>query len=130
MISGPARLLLDQMFQPRLAEMLVSRGIDSVAVAADPLLRGADDEPILESAIAVQRTLVTNNVADFEPIRVRRASEGRAIPPIIYTSDARFPRDRPFVGRLVHALEHAARARIAELHGGVVWLAPLLDDRS
>lgn len=43
------------MFQPRIAELLASRGIDCVAVATDPLLRGADDEPILENAIATER---------------------------------------------------------------------------
>lgn len=117
------------MFQPRIAEQLASRGVDCAAVAADSLLRGADDELILENAIATRRTLVTNNVADFELIRMRRASEGRAVPPIIYTGDARFPRDRRFIGRLVHALEHAARDRIADRHGGVVWLAPVLDHR-
>ena len=118
------------MFRARVAELLATRSIDCVAVAADPLLRGADDEPILENAIATQRTLVTNNVADFELIRARRASEGRTVPPIIYTSDARFPRDRRFIGRLVEALEHAARDHLADRHGGVVWLGPVLDDRS
>lgn len=117
------------MFQPRIAELLAARGIDCVAVATDPLLRGADDEPILENAIATERTLVTNNVADFELIRMRRASEGRAAPPIIYTGDARFPPDRRFIGRLVDALEHAARDHLADRHGGVVWLAPVLDER-
>lgn len=117
------------MFQPRIAELLADRGIDCVAVATDPLLRGADDEPILESALAAQRTLVTNNVADFELLRARRAGEGRDVPPIIYTGDARFPRDRRFIGRLVHALEHAARDRVADDHGGVLWLTPVLEDR-
>lgn len=115
------------MFPPRAAELLARRAIDCVAVAADPLLRGSDDEPILEHAIASRRTLVTNNVADFELIRARRASEGRAVPPIIYTTDARFPRDRRSIGRLVHALEQAARDHLADRHGGVAWLAQLLD---
>ena len=118
------------MFPPRVAELLAGRAIDCVTVAADPVLRSADDEPILENAIATQRTLVTNNVADFELIRVRRASEGRVVPPIIYTSDARFPRDRRFIGRLVDALERAARARVAERHGGVVWLDHALDEHN
>lgn len=117
------------MFPPRVGELLSSRGVDCVAVAADPVLRGADDEPILENAVATQRMLVTSNVADFELIRTRRVSEGGAVPAIIHTGDERFPRDRRFLGRLVDALEHAARNRLADRHGGVAWLAPLDDAR-
>jgi hypothetical protein len=46
------------------------------------------------------------------------------VPPLIYTSDSAFPRDRRFVGRLVEALDAALETDAAHHHGGVLWLAP------
>lgn len=120
----PARLLLDEMFAPRIADDLRSRGIDCRAVAEEAGLRSLGDDDVLDAAVAEARTVVTNNVADFELLRRQRASDGRAIPPLVYTSDRGFPRDRRFIGRLVDALATAATEGVAEQHGGVCWLAP------
>ena len=118
----PDALLLDEMFSPAIADQLQALGIDCVAVAADPALTSQDDTAILEMALSTRRTLVTNNVVDFERLRQQRAARDQPTPPLIYTSDATFPRNRKFIGRLVQALEHAAHNRIVHTTGGVLWL--------
>ena len=120
----PDALLLDEMFSPRLAEQLRALGIDCLAVTEDALLSSQDDPVIFDAALAGGRVLVTNNVVDFERLRQQRLAIGEPTPPLIYTSEAAFPRKRQFVGRLVVALEHAARNRLVRASGGVLWLAP------
>ena len=122
--ATPDALLLDEMFSPRLAEQLRARGIDCIAVADDVFLSSQDDPVVLEAAIAAGRVLVTNNVVDFERLRTGRTANDQPIPPLIYTSEAAFPRNRQFIGRLVEALDYAARHRLVHTTGGVLWLAP------
>jgi hypothetical protein len=120
----PDALLLDEMFSPRIAELLTKRGVDCQAVAARAVLRSRDDPEILEAAARQARILVTNNVVDFEILRRRAVAEGQEVPGMIYTSDDRFPRNRAFVARLADALEHAARNHLVKTQGGVMWLRP------
>jgi predicted nuclease of predicted toxin-antitoxin system len=123
--GGPDRdaLLLDEMFSPVIAERLRARGVDCVAVAGD-VLASQDDPVIADAALDAARVLVTNNVVDFEQLRRQRAASGDPMPLLVYTSDATFPRDRQFIGRLVDALEHAANRRLVRAMGGVLGLAP------
>ena len=79
---------------------------------------------VLEAALAGGRVLVTNNVVDFERLRHQRSADGQPVPPLIYTPEAAFPRNRKFIGRLVDALEYAAKNRLVQASGGVLWLAP------
>jgi hypothetical protein len=67
------------------------------------------------------RTLVTNNVVDFERLRRRRIENG-GVPQLIYTSDSTFPRDRRFVGRLITALDDLCASDAVATSGGVLWL--------
>lgn len=120
----PDALLLDEMFSPRIAEQLRALGVDCVAVTEDALLSSQDDAVIFDAALAGGRVLVTNNVVDSERLRRQRSALDEPAPPLIYTSEAAFPRNRQFVGRLVVALEHAARNRLVRASGGVLWLAP------
>lgn len=118
------RLLLDEMFSPRIADELTHRGYDCRSVAADPLLRQRPDDALLAAAVAERRTLVTNNVVDFERLRRDRMADAADVPPLIYTSDSTVPRDRRFVGRLVEALDAALKTDAVSQHGGVLWLSP------
>lgn len=122
--ATPDALLLDEMFSPRLAEQLRARGVDCIAVAEDVVLSSEDDPVVLEAALAAVRVLVTNNVVDFERLRIQRSANDQPVPPLIYTSETAFPRNRKFIGRLVEALEYAARHRVVHTTGGVLWLAP------
>lgn len=106
-MSPSSRLLLDEMFHPRIATELSARGLDCAAVVADLDLRENSDAELFAHAVADERVLVTNNVVDFERLRRQRTAAGEPVPALIYTSDAAFPRDRRFLGRLISALEHA-----------------------
>jgi hypothetical protein len=119
----PDALLLDEMFFPRIAEQLRTLGIDCTAVAEDTYLTSQDDPVVLEAALTGGKVLVTNNVVDFERLRQQRAALDQPMPGVIYTSEAAFPRNRRFTGRLVEALEYAAKNRLVNASGGVLWLA-------
>jgi hypothetical protein len=118
------RLLLDEMFSPRIAIELTERGYDCRSVAADPVLRQRPDAALMALAVAERRVLVTNNVVDFERLRRDRIADTADVPPLIYTSDASFPRDRRFLGRLVEALDAALKTDAVDQPGGVLWLTP------
>jgi hypothetical protein len=120
----PDALLLDEMFSPAIAAGLTARGIDCLAVAADPLLRAQSDLEIFESALIGGRVIVTNNVPDFESLRRARDAVGGEVPALIHTSDLTFPRSKSYVSGLVGALERAAMDHEAGRHGGVLWLRP------
>lgn len=126
--AGPTRtpdaLLLDEMYSPRIAGLLAKPHIDCVAVAEDQLLCASDDETVLLAALDQQRVLVTNNVVDFERLRRSRTAAGLSAPPLIYTDDSTFPRDRAFVDRIAVALAVAATEHLTTAYGGVLWLRP------
>lgn len=127
--AGPAwpvstRLLLDEMFHPRIATELAARGHDCLAVVTEENLRESSDADLLAYTLADQRALVTNNVIDFERLRRRRADAEEPIPALIYPSDATFPRNRLFMGRLIAALDHACVTDAVTNAGGVYWLQP------
>lgn len=121
--QGPDPLLLDEMFSHRVAQQLRSVGIGCIAVVEDRVLSSQDDAVVLEAALASGRTLVTNNVVDFERLRQGRTANGESVPRLVYTSEAAFPRDRKFIGRLVEALRHCAEEHLVAASGGVLWLA-------
>lgn len=52
-----ARLLLDEMYPPLLADTLRDKGHDVLAVAASTELTGADDATVLDAAAADTRCL-------------------------------------------------------------------------
>lgn len=118
------RLLLDEMFHPSIGTELAERGHDCRSVVADPALRQRADSDLLAIAVAEGRMVVTNNVVDFERLRRGRIAEGAPVPPLVYTSDASFPRNRRYVARMVEALDSALKTDAVEHHGGVYWLSP------
>jgi hypothetical protein len=113
--------MLDEMFSPRIGQILRTRGVDCVCVAEDDLLRSSDDATVLSAALEQARVLVTNNVTDFEILR-RLTANGQLVPPLIYTDDAAVPRSRSYVSQLAEALVAAATSHRVGAHGGVYWL--------
>lgn len=102
------RLLLDEMYSPRIAEQLRARGRD-VASVHDPeyrALEGEPDEEVWAAALAADRVLVTENVQDFRRIETDALASAQPTARLIFTTDRQFPRGNPAtIGRLVAALD-------------------------
>lgn len=100
------RLLLDEMYDPTIAEQLRGRGHDVASVYDFPTLVSVDDRDLLLAAIAEGRALVTENVRDLVPIETEIREAGTAHFGLVLTSNRRFPRHRSqVVGALVRALD-------------------------
>jgi uncharacterized protein with PIN domain len=121
-LSGPDRLLVDEMFSVTLARRLVYLGLDCRSIADPPNLVAMSDEAIAEAALGEDRVLVTDNAFDFELIRRRRLESGESMPRLIYASDDRFPRNKRFMAHMAEALFRAANEHRAARDGGVCWL--------
>ncbi len=92
------RLLLDEMYPPRLAEHLRARGHDVLAVAELAELIGPPDFEVARFAREQGRIVVTENVADF-----LRLDTGHH-PGLLSVSARRWPRRPQDLPRLVRAL--------------------------
>jgi predicted nuclease of predicted toxin-antitoxin system len=105
-MSSPARarLVLDEMFSPAIADALRDLGHDVVAVAERGELRAIDDEEVFAWAISHGRWLVTENVKDFRPILQRALQADTLTTGIVYTSNRSFPRSRKNPGPLIQSL--------------------------
>lgn len=123
--SGCVKLLLDEMFPPRLAEALRQRGHDVVAVAERAELVGKSDPEILTAAVAEGRALVTNNARDLAPLCRRLVAAGGDHAGLLLTSDRSLPRDRPAIGRTLEALDAPLAAHPADdaLRNRFRWLS-------
>ena len=120
------RLLLDDLFSPRLADALRQRGHDVVAVAESADLTGKRDRVIFAAAVAAGRALVTNNVVDYVPLCHGVAISGQGHSGLLLTSDRSLPRDRPAIGRTVTVLAALLTAHPTDdaLRNRVLWLSP------
>lgn len=119
------KLLLDEMYPPRLAEKLRRRGHAVVAVEERPELKGMEDESLLIAATSDERVLVTENVADFPEIVATLGAEGRSHSGVILVASRTFPRtDRGF-GQLVRALDAYLERHATEqtVRDGIHWLS-------
>ena len=76
------RLLLDEMYSERVADLLCERGHEGVHVRGIGL-GGAADADVLARAVEDERTLVTENAADFLPLLDQRQSAGLAMTPVL-----------------------------------------------
>ncbi len=99
MTGGPERLLLDEMFSPRIAEQLRQRSHDVLALVVDPELRALADPEVYAWAGEHGRRVVTENVKDVRPL----AADGHGAG-VLFTSSRR-PRSRQNLGPLVDALD-------------------------
>lgn len=102
------RLLLDEMYAPRIAEQLRARGRDVASVhdLEYRTLEGAPDEEVWAAALAADRVLVTENVQDFRRIETDALARGQPAARLIFTTDRQFPRGDPAtIGQLVTSLD-------------------------
>ena len=99
------RLLLDEMYSPRIAVRLRDRGHDAVSLRERRDLVGSSDHELFAAMAVENRTIVTNNVVDFVPIFRRALADGAASPGLFLTSDRSTPRSTAEIGRFVSVLE-------------------------
>ena len=105
------RLLLDEMWTPRIALELRARAFDVIAInepANASRYAGISDDQVFARAQDDGRTIVTDNVSDFERARRDRESRGLTHHGVIYALDPPFNRHRgdAVIGEMVRALEH------------------------
>ncbi|MFI6073710.1 DUF5615 family PIN-like protein [Actinoplanes sp. NPDC051343] len=99
------RLLLDEMFSPTVAEALRAQGHLVVALVERPEMRAMPDEEVFAWAAAQRCWLLTENVKDFQPIKLRALQANASIAGLLFTSSRTFPRSRQHIGPLVDALD-------------------------
>ena len=122
-MSAPdARLLLDEMLGPRLADALRDRGLDVYGVVERPDLPGLPDELVLDLASSEQRVLVTCNVPDFLQLDHQWRADARLHAGVVLVASSAFPPDRSLVGALVRSLGGMVADGLLPGAGRVVFL--------
>jgi predicted nuclease of predicted toxin-antitoxin system len=81
------RLLLDEMYSERGAELLRKRGHEAVHVR-EIGLGGVPDADVLTRAVEESRTLVTENAVDFLPLLDQRQGAGLPMTPVLIATTA------------------------------------------
>ena len=119
------KLLLDAMYTPEIARQLRRRGHDAVAAKEWSDRDSLGDADLFAAAQREQRSVVTNNIADFLPIDASYRERGLAHHGLILTTERRFSRSSPrHVGQLVTALDALLRAHAGspEASSFIHWL--------
>jgi hypothetical protein len=119
------RLLLDEHYSPRIAEELRVRGHDTVSAAELDEVRGSSDRDVWNRAIADERALVTENVADYMALVREFAGTNERHFGVIFTSPRSLPRGLGTIGAFVELLDELLIARSAAdaTADQVYWLA-------
>ena len=97
-------LLIDEMFSPKLAEELRARSHNVVSVAERPEMRAMPDEEVFAWAAAHNCWLLTENVKDFQPLKLEALATSAAMAGLLFTSNRRVPRSSN-ISPLVEALD-------------------------
>lgn len=117
------KLLLDEMWPPRIAIQLRRRGHDAVAVAERPELRGQPDAVVFAAAQAEGRVVVTENVSDYRPLAAYELRQGRSHAGVIFNTNRQLPRHDPrTAARLAIALDELLSSGL-ELAGREHWVS-------
>lgn len=101
------KLLLDEMISPKIARELRCRGdFDVQAIKGDrPDLEAVADREFVRRIATEQRTLVTNDVLDFQLIHNQMVAAGEEHYGLIFTSDSTMPRNKASIPLWVRVLE-------------------------
>jgi predicted nuclease of predicted toxin-antitoxin system len=101
------KLLLDEMISPKIARELRGRGdFDVQEIKGDrPDLEAVADREIVRRIAVEQRTLVTNDVLDFQLIHNQMLAAGEEHYGLIFTSDFTMPRNKASIPIWVRAVE-------------------------
>jgi Domain of unknown function (DUF5615) len=97
------RLLLDEMYAAAHAQALRAAQLD-VSTVVELGLAGASDADLFAGAVAQERTLLTENVADFTRIAAEHLVAGRHHPGVLIALSSRFSRRRAGIPASVEAI--------------------------
>jgi hypothetical protein len=117
------RLLLDEMFSPRVAKQLRARRHDVEAVTERPDLISLPDEELIERAMEARQCLVTRNISDFVALDRRWTAQGRMHCGLMYVNSSSFPQTKSADGLLVRAIHAALTDSQWPEYGRVAFLA-------
>ena len=99
------RLLLDEMIPPQVARGLREAGYDVQAIKWDRNdLLGSSDLELVQYMTTERRTIVTNDVDDFQKIHDQFLSTGDEHQGMVFTFDATMPRSKDAIPRWVDVL--------------------------
>lgn len=123
------KLLLDEMYDPAIAKELRRKyNYDVVAVQERADLVSMPDAELFEAAQEEGRTVVTENVADYQLLDAYYRGGERTHSGLLFTSNRSFPRSRPgTTGRLITALADYIAKR-PEQPASIDWLQPIDDE--
>lgn len=111
------KLVLDEMWNAAIARELRRREHDAIAGQEPEHARyaGIPDDDVFALAQEEERTIVTDNVVDFERARLEWESTGRPHRGVIYALDPPFNRHRgnAVIGQMVRALDGFLRSDAA-----------------
>lgn len=110
------KLLLDEMISPKIARELRSRGdFDVQAIKGDrPDLEAVADREIVRRIAAESRTLMTNDVLDFQLIHNQMLAASEEHYGLIFTSDSTMSRSKASIPLWVKALTELLKANPAD----------------
>src|SRR5437867_10200652 len=97
------------MWTPAIASGLRKRGLDAIAIGESEYASryaGIPDHEVFARAQEQARTIVTDNVPDYEQVRRDWEARGRSHHGVIYALDPPFNRHRGGAVGMVRALEH------------------------
>lgn len=118
------RLLLDEMYPPRFADVLRDHGHDAESVKTRTDLLGRTDAVILALAAPERRALVTENARDFARLAASLAEAGQRHGGIILVNARRFARTADGSAGFAAAFDRLAVAWPDGVDSLVVWLQP------
>ena len=119
------RLLLDELFSPRIAAELRSRGHDVISALEVEILRSQPDQVVFEWARRESRAVVTDNVPDFVRHHGECLGRGDHHFGLVLSRNKSLPRLRGAIGPFVRALDAllASMPDVNALRDGISWLS-------
>ena len=105
------KVLLDEMWSPVIASQLRRRDHDVVAITEPEYsgrYAGIPDDEVFDKAQEDGRTIVTDNISDYERVRADWESRGEPHNGLIYALNPPFDRNRgeAVIGHMVRSLDH------------------------
>jgi predicted nuclease of predicted toxin-antitoxin system len=98
------KLLLDEMYPPALARALHAVGIDAITII-ELGMAGTADPDVFAYAIAHNRPVLTENVADFVTIAAQHSTTGARHPGLLIALSNRFSRRASRRAAIVKAIQ-------------------------